>query len=351
MLGAFETSLRRGVSPSLERKAHLHKGCCGSLHGHGVKKERPSKELPSMSRSCSLTPFDHQGVGAGSGSGSSDNDSNEYARHSLSPTGKGRVPDLLLTLQQRRSASTDYGMMSASFHAGQLPNNKNRSSSLTHSEVANRLYSSPTKSTSAKRASAAGGQGFRSKSSPTGGGGSSGGTYSDCSGSSGDHKEVNFAQSLTPTPDERRRESLIRGVSDDDLATMEELRCKQRSPRSPTHRRNSPSPGPKVRVYNVDQRGRRSSGSSSSSLSPPASPSPTNLPLGQLTRSVSNRPWSNSSKTTTSSNLSARRTKSSGASTPRLAAKRASNAYAFGSSTSRFEAGAEKKPPPPLTKT
>ena len=44
MLGAFETSLRGGDSPATERKAHLHKGCCGSLHGHGVKKE---KSVPS----------------------------------------------------------------------------------------------------------------------------------------------------------------------------------------------------------------------------------------------------------------------------------------------------------------
>lgn len=41
MLGRFETSLRGGDSPSPDRK-HLHRGCCGSLHGHGVPKERPA---------------------------------------------------------------------------------------------------------------------------------------------------------------------------------------------------------------------------------------------------------------------------------------------------------------------
>ena len=365
MLGPFETSLRGGDSPSVDKRA-IHKGCCGSLHGHGVKKERASRDVPAMSRSCSLTPYCEN-------SGSSGDECSNYSttRHSLSPVHHLRVnsprgvPDLLTSLIQRRSQSTDYcggggNLLSPSqYHAG----NK-RSSSLTNNQVANRLYSSPTKSTTAKlraersasdskRIAMSLEQGRRSK--------SNGAKASEDSGnfsSSSDQddpraaKVVDFVQAVTPTPEERRQ-SLIHGMSDDELANMEEIRRKQRQERrnyvhyknNSPGRRNSPSPGPKIRTYNVDQRGRRSSDDSdSSSVSPPASPSPTNI------RSASNRPWSNSAKTTTSVNLAARRTKSSGSTTPRLKPK---NTYAFGSSTSRFEANPAKKlfQPPPLSKS
>ena len=74
----------------------------------------------------------------------------------------------------------------------------------------------------------------RSKSSPTGH--SDSGTYSSNSDSSSEnpkgHPKVMFAQSVTPTPGDRRQ-SLIHGVSDDELASasLEDLRLKQRQQR------------------------------------------------------------------------------------------------------------------------
>ncbi len=49
MLGPFETSLRGGDSPQVDRRS-LHRGCCGSLHGHGVKKERAGRDRPIAAR-------------------------------------------------------------------------------------------------------------------------------------------------------------------------------------------------------------------------------------------------------------------------------------------------------------
>jgi len=43
--GSFETSLRGGDSPHLDRRV-LHKGCCGNIHGSGVKKEKSIREVP-----------------------------------------------------------------------------------------------------------------------------------------------------------------------------------------------------------------------------------------------------------------------------------------------------------------
>ena len=377
MLGAFETSLRGGDSPSVDRRAHMHKGCCGNLHGHGVKKERSTKEIPIVSRSCSLTPYCEN---------SSSGDEYPYpmpSRHSLSPvqqqyqhlrvnSPKG-VSDLITSLVGRRSQSTDYcgggnrgnSLLSPEFSNTLLTKRDSNAS------VANRLYSSPTKSTTAKlRAERSASDSRRVIMSVDSRRSKSSGTKTNEDQDSGNFSSEDdargrgnesFANTVTPTPEERRQ-SLIHGISDDEVGSMEEIRRRQRLERrdyvnnhktnSPS-RRESPSPGPKKRNF---ERGRKSSDDSdSSSVSPPTSPSPTN------SRAVSNRPWTNSSKTMTSNNLTARRTKSSGNAATKAKYQASKGAYAFGSSTKRFTDDAEqpnrqKSPskkfmPPPLNKS
>ncbi len=53
VLGPFETSLRGGgASPAADRRT-LHRGCCGQLHGHGVRKNSREKPHSAARRSCS----------------------------------------------------------------------------------------------------------------------------------------------------------------------------------------------------------------------------------------------------------------------------------------------------------
>ena len=87
MFGAFETSLRGGDSPSIDRKNKLHKGCSGHLHGHGVKKEKSVRDVVSASRSCSLTySVDEPIYGVNFGNSSSEEDRNwGTPRNSISP--------------------------------------------------------------------------------------------------------------------------------------------------------------------------------------------------------------------------------------------------------------------------
>ena len=425
MLGAFETSLRGGDSPSTERKVHLHKGCCGSLHGHGVKKEKSVRDVQTASRSCSLAhsvdgmPFDYSGSegeernwGTPRGSISpmiphlkiSPTNSSNYNSH-----GRASItPDLLLgsgyrhlhtTHPTRRSQSTDFSgnsngnifvKRSASCTGGgdesEIMNDSNVAAS-SNTAIANRLYHSLTKASAGKRRaerSASDGKriaramaaqqqrpsssldkhsGYKSKSLTRSDYNEDSGNFSspnsdsderyELAGSDGTTVQGLVEASVTPTQEERRQ-SLIHGISDDDLTPTEDLRRRKRLERrqmqqqhlsgkftsganslpsnnNGSHRRQSPSPRPKVRINNGNnmERGRRGSeedesiSSSGSDVSPPSSPSPTHL------RSNSLRPWSNSNRTTTSGNLTARRTKSSGiASTPKP--------VGFGSSTSRF---------------
>ena len=426
MLGAFETSLRGGDSPATERKAHLHKGCCGSLHGHGVKKEKSSRDVAPASRSCSLA---HSVDGSHFEFAGSDGDERNWGtpRGSISPMiphlkisptnssnynphGRASItPDLLLgsghrnlhmAHPTRRSQSTDFtnssnsnifAKRSASCTGGgdELENmNELSVSASSNKAIANRLYHSLTKASAGKRRaerSASDGKriaramasqqqrpsssldkhsGYKSKSLPRSDYNEDSGTFSSPNSDSDERYDLNVSDGttvqnlvescVTPTQDERRQ-SLIHGISDDDLTPTEELRRRKRlerrqqqhqqhlsgkyasaSKNTPSnsngnHRRQSPSPRPKVRINhgNTVERGRRGSeedesiSSSGSDISPPSSPSPTHL------RSNSLRPWSNTNRTTTTVDLTARRTKSSGVSSH-------PKAVGFGSSTSRF---------------
>ena len=129
MFGTFETSLRGGDSPSIERKVKLHKGCCGSLHGHGVKKEKSVRDVVPASRSCSLAySVNESNFGVNFENSSSEGDDRSWGtpRGSVSPMlpliphlkisptnssfysphGRGSItPDLLLGSGYRNSHS------------------------------------------------------------------------------------------------------------------------------------------------------------------------------------------------------------------------------------------------------
>ena len=447
MFGAFETSLRGGDSPSIDRKNKLHKGCSGHLHGHGVKKEKSVRDVVSASRSCSLTySVDEPIYGVNFGNSSSEEDRNwGTPRNSISPMiphlkisptnsstfnphSRGSItPDLLLgsayrsphsSNAARRSQSTDITNTQEGFNMTRTNDNNfvKRSTSCTggnegsettpysynpivvgtNKAIADRLYNSLTRASAGKRRaerSASDGKriaramasqqprpnssmdksssSYKSKSLPRSDFNEDSGNFS--SGNSDLDEKYNIGcidgttvqelvqASVTPTQEERRQ-SLINGISDDDIAHTEELRRRKRRERQHlqqqhlsgkyisagndlssnnigTHRRQSPSPRPKVRINrgNNMERGRRGSeedesgSSSGSDISPPSSPSPTQL----NTRSASLRPWSNTNRTTTTVNLTARRTKSSG-----IGANSNSNTQrnpvGFGSRTSRF---------------
>ena len=430
MLGAFETSLRGGDSPATERKAHLHKGCCGSLHGHGVKKEKSVRDVAPGSRSCSLahsvdgshfefsssegeernwgTPrasispmIPHLKISPTNSSNHGPNLPNPHGRASITPDlllGSG-YRNLHMAHPTRRSQSTDFTnnsngnifvKRSASCTGGgdETDNiNDSNVSALSNKAIAHRLYHSLTKASAGKRRaerSASDGKRiaramasqqqrpsssmdkhsvYKSKSLTRSDYNDDSGSFSSPNSDSDERYDLNVSDgttvqdlveaSVTPTQEERRQ-SLIHGISDDDLTPTEELRRRKRLERrqqqhqqhlsgkfssgaksltsnnNGSHRRQSPSPRPKVRINNGNniERGRRGSeedesiSSSGSDVSPPSSPSPTHL------RSNSLRPWSNTNRTTTTVNLTARRTKSSGVSTPKQ--------VGFGSSTSRF---------------
>ncbi len=349
ILGPFETSLRGGDSPHVDRKV-LHRGCCGAIHGHGVKKERSSIDHPKASRSCShddsivrFTLDNHNS--------SSSEENHNASRRSLNKN------------LASRSQSSDCAQSS---HGLNHYNNGRRS----NSAVADRLYNSPTKATTAKlraeRTLSDGRNMHKIMSSNTygrykntGSMGSltkrpnhfnhllmadqdSGHFSSDTEGHSSHHNQkVGFVGDLPAS--EMRKRSLITGASDDELLSMEEMRARarrerrdylqqrQNSPRSlvvgPQHRRvMSPSPMPKKRYA---ERGRRSSdelySEESSTTSPPLTPTP---------RSGSSRPhWSRDYAT-----LPNRRAVSNGSGNN----KKGSN-YAFGSSVQRFNNDSKTK--------
>ena len=375
ILGPFETSLRGGDSPHVDRKV-LHKGCCGTLHGHGVRKERSVRDLPKASRAC-----DHSTTS----NSSSDESSSELG----------------LNQYKSRAHSSDCAKLQRNEATGVA---KSRSSSAV--VVAQRLFSSPTKSVTAKyRAERTASDGRAMNRLIKGMNNSSMSRLHhksmrldehDSGNFSSDTDTGNFTSALMKSEGLRLKQSLIHGVSDDE----EELRLQRRKRMKEfAYRTESPSPartssgakkkqpyedrgqtssdeisstlammksegarmkqglfhsdeeeelrlqrqkrtasnGKKKQAYGGtgDDRGRRSSDefSSTSSTSPPATPSP---------RSYSNNP--NSGRMSWETPTSSRRTLSQH---PNNAGKRTGGVtrvnYAFGSSVSRFDKSEEKQ--------
>ena len=123
ILGSFETSLRGGSSPGLERKNKLHKGCCGSLHGHGVKKEKSIRDIvytgTPASRSCSLAYSVNESLfGANFENSSSEGEERSFAnpRGSISPmmsnafmnAGTGTISSSLVLFFRFNSRQIDF---------------------------------------------------------------------------------------------------------------------------------------------------------------------------------------------------------------------------------------------------
>ena len=246
--GAFEASLRGRDSPSVDRKM-LHKGCSGHLHGHGVKKERSVRDIPAVTRHAH-----HHDT-----SSSDESDLHLIAR-------KRQIPAAVCARSQSSDCHLNGSAAAGNIVAGHTV--AKRSSSAV---VAQRLYSSPTKATTAKlraeRAvsdsrkmtaemkrlsdksallsaaasmSFAGGAGGSSSASnlarprwsnrlmldeandPDSGHFSS----SDTEAGAGMH----FVRSMmTPTPEDRKK-NVIHGVSDDEFSMLE-LRKRQRKER------------------------------------------------------------------------------------------------------------------------
>lgn len=344
VFGSFETSLRGGDSPSIDRKV-LHKGCCGDRHGQGVRKERSVKDLPKASKSCS---------------------------HELheSSSDESFLPDLLMTRSRLKTANRSQSSDCTPSRSPMLPANKRSNSAA----VAHRLFSSPTKATSAKlraERTASDGKAMSAAMKTINKAGSNFNSMNNLNrrvklnrsleehdGDSGHFSSDNdqasgprfgFVQPLSSS--EQRKRSLITGASDDELS-IADLRQKRRDfglhlgsrahQGSGVHRKESPSPGPKGRY---GDRGRRSSDEySESSTSPPATPSP-DTPGG--TRSISMKPWTESRELAATA---ARRTASSGS---HSGVKK--SGIGFGSSSSRFVGNASahrnKSKPAPLNKS
>ncbi len=133
-LGHFEHSLRGGDSPAPDRKV-LHKGCCGSLHGNGVRKEKPDP-LPTVKKKCSLDS-----------SCSDDSAWDGYFLSSGTPAATFHIKRLAMRSQssdcavERRHRSVDTEKITV---ASTLPR---RASSAV---VSQRLYSTPTRAATAK---------------------------------------------------------------------------------------------------------------------------------------------------------------------------------------------------------
>jgi hypothetical protein len=142
-MGHFEHSLRGGDSPAADRKV-LHKGCCGSLHGNGVRKEKPDP-LPTVKKKCSLDS-----------SCSDDWDGGYFAGSGSAVAAAFRIKRLAVRSQssdcaverRHRAAETAQAMA-----ASTLPR---RASSAV---VAQRLYSTPTRAVAAKLRIGGGGGG------------------------------------------------------------------------------------------------------------------------------------------------------------------------------------------------
>ena len=319
--GSFETSLRGQDSPRPNRNV-LHKGCSGHKHGNGVKKERASRTPEfKFSKDCC-----HEDV---------DNSSSD----------EGTLVTSTPQPQQRRSQSSEYSRLITT-----PPISSRRSTSASNTAVAQRLFSSATKTFTAKlRAERTASDGvkmasdlqkvalnYSTSSLPrrmkrTNKSEEDSGNFS----SSEENTELNIVDLVTPSVN---KQNLIHGTSDDELS-MEELRKKQRQQRrerTQQHRnggsrRESPSPVKRDRCQqsgqedssptataasNSNNRGRKSSDEcSDSSFSPPASPT---------CRSSSNKLWPRNHL----AHISKPRARSSGG----------TNAvpFAFGSSTRRF---------------
>ena len=306
--GQFETSLRGQDSPRPDKK--LHKGCSGHLHGHGVKKERPSR-APVITKDCWQSLND----------GSSSDESN----HPRTQRSQSSEYTRLLTPVARRSTSSN-------------------------SAVAQRLFTSPTKAVTAKyRAERTASDGvkmasdvrainskFNSNSLPrrrkANRSEEDSGNFSS-SEENTDHLTV--VDLVTPTP---VKQNLIHGTSDDELS-IQELRRKQRQERrdylhlknAGGSRRESPSPVKRDHLNSNETRGSRRSSddASDSSYSPPASPL-------MAFRSSSNKVWQRSP---ISNGKPRARSSGTGSGTN-------SCAYAFGSSTKRFADDKKGKPLP-----
>jgi hypothetical protein len=135
-LGHFEHSLRGGDSPAADRKV-LHKGCCGSLHGNGVRKEKPDP-LPIVKKKCSLD--------------SSCSDDSAWDGGYLAGSGSAAAAAFRIKRLAVRSQSSDCAVerrhraaeTAQAMAASTLPR---RASSAV---VAQRLYSTPTRAVAAK---------------------------------------------------------------------------------------------------------------------------------------------------------------------------------------------------------
>jgi hypothetical protein len=172
-LGHFEHSLRGGDSPAADRKV-LHKGCCGSLHGNGVRKEKPDP-LPTVKKKCSLDSScsdDSAWDGAYSaGSGSAAAAAFRIKRLAV----RSQSSDCAVE-RRHRAAETAQAMA-----ASTLPR---RASSAV---VAQRLYSTPTRAVAAKlRIGGGGGSGV----------GAGGGGVGGCGG--GGEGTADTARPATP---------------------------------------------------------------------------------------------------------------------------------------------------------
>eukprot|EP00095_Tigriopus_kingsejongensis_P008531 maker-scaffold81_size397536-snap-gene-1.16 protein:Tk08531 transcript:maker-scaffold81_size397536-snap-gene-1.16-mRNA-1 annotation:"hypothetical protein CB1_000765096" len=357
LLGPFETSLRGGDSPNVDRK-FLHKGCCGTLHGHGVRKERAPAKIPA-GRSCSLEHHES----------SSSGDESAFLSN---------VPDILSSsirnrIVNNRSHSSDCATPSVPDPGDKSGNGpgvgvpvSKRSNSAS---VAQRLFTSPTLATTAKvraERTASDSQRMTSEIKRLNGlhqtarpsnsmynlthgrrgrlprlddGEHDSGHFS--SDNEGHHhlgkrpasarsvptQIVDIVEEIVPSLEDRKQ-LLINGVSEDELlASPIELRQQERLQRRGyvqrhgSGRKESPSPGPKP----YGDRGRRSS-DESSSISPPVTPTPKSHSAGPRSASSS----------------IGKRSPTHGH-------------YAFGSSTSRFASedrnGTLSRRPKPYTKS
>ncbi len=306
LLGAFETSLRGGDSPSVDRKI-LHKGCSGDLHGHGVRKERSVRELPAVARGC-----------AHCHNNSSSSDSGESCHNCQT-----NVSNALLRSGRRshgggvRSQSSDCAETSLAGAGanGLAPLGLSSAKRSSSAVVAQRLFSSPTAATTAKlRAERTASDGKkmtmemkklnRSLNIPAQSGISSSLTnlpkfrlnksLDDAEHDSGHASSDNegwgnrhVVDLVLKTSSEDRKQSLINGTSDDEtIVPMSELRRRQRKERrdylqrhSPkttatASRKESPSPGPKPVFRDRDRRSSDEYSESESTTSPPTTPCP-----------------------------------------------------------------------------
>jgi hypothetical protein len=185
-LGHFEHSLRGGDSPAADRKV-LHKGCCGSLHGNGVRKEKPDP-LPTVKKKCSLDSScsDDSALDGGYSAGSGSAAAAAFRIKRLAV--RSQSSDCAVE-RRHRAAETAQAMA-----ASTLPR---RASSAV---VAQRLYSTPTRAVAAKLRIGGGGGGGGSGVGGGGvsGGGGGGGSGVGAGGGGGGEGSADAARPATP---------------------------------------------------------------------------------------------------------------------------------------------------------